>query len=232
MKKTFMLVKKFSLLALGSLLIAWCFFVYQDSDKPVSSPAKAYRVVIDAGHGGIDQGASGVITGVSESEINLAIAKHLSKQFSENGFEVVMTRSTSAGLYGNLSSGFKNRDMQKRAEIIASAYPTVVISIHQNTFSQSSRRGAQVFYKRGDGEGERLSKSIQARLNGIKSAGRKCFVLSGDFFIINVSPCPAVIVECGFLSNEQDEKLLLSEQYQVEVADAIYFGTVDFLSVS
>ena len=105
-------------------------------------------IVIDAGHGGIDGGVVGRTTGEKESDINLAISQLLQAEFEEAGFLVVQTRPTQAGLYGSATQGYKKRDMQKRAEIIEASAPAAVISVHQNFFSLSSRRGAQVFSAR------------------------------------------------------------------------------------
>ena len=99
-------------------------------------------VVIDPGHGGIDGGVTGVATGALESELNLAVAKLLRDDFRAAGFRVVMTRSTSAGLYGNAQGSLKRADMQNRKKIIEKAEPDLVLSIHMNKFELQSRRGA------------------------------------------------------------------------------------------
>lgn len=200
------------------------------SSAQAHTPIFYHTVVIDAGHGGIDGGVSGVLSGVKESEINLAIAKKLQKTFEKGGFKVVLTRTTSAGLYGHTGAGHKKRDMQARAKIIKNASPSLVISIHQNKFSASYRRGAQVFYRAGDEKGRALATALQNELNGLEENGRKSSPIAGDYYVINVSPCPAVIVECGFLSNEQDERLLLSEEYQEKLANSIFYGALGFLT--
>ncbi len=180
-------------------------------------------VVIDAGHGGIDQGVTGTNTGVGESEINLLIAKELEKRFKESGFKVVMTRTSSGGLYGVMSKGFKRRDMQKRKEIINSANADVMISIHQNFFSSSSRRGAQVFFKGNDEFSFSLASTLQRELN---ISGREYSPLLGDYYVLNEANCTAVLCECGFLSNGEDETLLLTEDYRKKIAALICEGTV------
>lgn len=197
---------------------------------PSDARAMPFTVVIDAGHGGIDGGVSGVSTGVKESDLNLAYAKSLKKYFLSSGFDVIMTRSTSAGLYGRATSSLKKTDMKNRKRIIEKAAPDLVISIHMNKYPLSSRRGAQVFYKQGDEEGKQLASCVQKELNELKQAPRECFELGGDYYILNVSPCPAIIAECGFLSNAEDEALLLNETYKEELCYAIYKGAVVFLS--
>lgn len=180
-------------------------------------------VVIDAGHGGIDGGAVGVNTLVKESEVNLAVSLKLKQYFENAGINVVLTRSSPMGLYGPLSGGFKRRDVEKRVEITRNANADVFISIHMNKFKDTTVRGAQVFYKN-DEKSKILAKSIQLEMDKIDSDGKAGVNLSGDYYVLNNSPIPAVICECGFLSNPQDEKLLLSEDYQKDLAYSIFLG--------
>ena len=119
-------------------------------------------VVIDAGHGGIDGGVVGVTSGTKESDINLAVARRLQAQFEEAGFLVVQTRPTEAGLYGAAVRGYKQRDMRRRAEIIRESEPAAVISVHQNYFSDRTRRGAQVFFRPSDARSRTLACAVQA----------------------------------------------------------------------
>lgn len=119
--------------------------------------------------------------------------------------------------------------MQKRKEIIEGAQPNAVISVHQNNFlSDRSRRGGQVFFKPNDAAGEALAAGIQTRLNGL--SGQELSPLRGDYFMLNCTEYPSVIVECGFLSNAEDEKLLLTEEYRKEVALAVFRGTLAFFA--
>ncbi len=194
-----------------------------------ATPQARYTIVIDAGHGGIDGGVSGINTSVKESDVNLAIAKKLKELFSCVGFNCVMTRITSSGLYGYLAPGHKDRDMRARAKIINESNPSLVISIHQNNYSSPSRRGGQAFYKKGDKQCYLLATTLQQALNGVYTGVKDYAPLCGDYFILNVSPCPAVIVECGFLSNPQDEALLISEEFQHSLATAIFNGALEFL---
>ena len=127
--------------------------------------ATGITVVLDAGHGGIDGGVVGVKTGVKESELNLKIVKKLENYLREGGINSVLTRKTEAGLYGVAVKNLKRRDMEKRKEIILKARPALVVSVHLNKFSVSSRRGAQVFYKAGDENSHLLAESIQSVFN-------------------------------------------------------------------
>ena len=183
------------ILAVLSIAVACTSYVI----AKVSKTNKIITVVIDAGHGGIDGGASGVTTGVRESDINLLIAKSLKKLYENSGFSVVMIRSADEGLYGSTEPGFKKRDLEKRVEIINSSRADFLVSIHLNVYSSPSRRGAQAFYKKGDKLSEKLAKQIQARINGLGVVPRLYNALWGDYYLLNESKIPSVIVECGFL---------------------------------
>ena len=192
------------------------------------------RIVIDAGHGGIDGGVVGRATGVKESDLNLAIAYRLNDVLTDMGFEVILTRKTQAGLYDTTARGFKKRDMQRRKEIIQKANPALVISIHQNYYPSHSSRGAQVFYSTEKDNAKAFALAMQSALNevyadeGVKA--RKAS--SGDYFILKCEDCPSVIAECGFLSNAKDEALLRSEVFQRKLAEAIAAGVIGYLSGS
>lgn len=196
------------------------------------SAASDITVVLDAGHGGIDGGVSGKITGTPESEINLAIVKRLETYLERAGVNCVLTRKTDAGLYGVLSKGFKKRDMAARKEIIEKAKPAAVVSIHQNFYSSASQRGGQAFYSKDNENSRLLACAVQKWLNDVYGdvvKDRKA--LSGDYFMLNCTGYASVIAECGFLSNAEDEALLISEGFRDEVAYAIFTGIIEYLSV-
>ena len=210
------------------------------SASAVSSFDDGLRIVIDAGHGGIDGGVVGKTTKVKESDVNLEIAYELQYVLEDMGFDVTMTRKTRAGLYDTTAKGFKRRDMEKRREIIESARPDFVLSIHQNFYPSSVYRGGQVFYAFENGESfenaesKRLAELLQGRMNALYAQdgakGRK--VMQGDFFILHCYDCPSVLLECGFLSNAADEGLLCSKIWRKKFAQSIAAGVVDFLSGS
>lgn len=192
--------------------------------------ASGYKIVIDAGHGGVDGGVSGVNTKIKESVLNLEVAKKLEKYVINGGFSAVLTRKTDAGLYGVASGNLKRKDMLKRKQIILEERPTLVVSIHMNKYSVSTRRGAQVFYKNNDENGKLLARSIQNCFNDMKEASRECSALTGDYYILNCSSYPSVICECGFLSNPEDESLLVTDEYQDKIAYAIFKGIIEYFS--
>ena len=192
--------------------------------RAAASPSDRFTVVIDAGHGGIDGGVSGITTGVKESELNLDIARKLKTKFDKSGAKTVMTRKTEAGLYGIYSKGFKRRDMQKRKQITLNAKADVFVSIHLNYYSSPLRRGAQVFYKIDDEKSKSLADIVQAELNGGKECEREYTALAGDYYVLNEADCAAILCECAFLSNAEDEKLLLTDEYRAEIAEKIFNG--------
>ncbi len=190
------------------------------------------RIVLDAGHGGVDGGVVGKTSGVKESDLNLEIVYILKDELVDMGFDVVLTRKTDAGLYDTATKGFKKRDMQKRKEIIEECDPTLVISIHQNFYPAQKYRGGQVFYRADHAQGERLGKSIQEALNGLyaRENSKARAAMTGDYFLLNCTSVPSVIVECGFLSNVEDEKLLCNRTWKGELAHAIAVGVTAYFA--
>ena len=185
-----------------------------------------FTVVIDAGHGGIDGGVV-ASNGVKESDLNLQYSKELGNLFTQGGFNVVYTRTNADGLYGLPNAGFKQRDMKKRKEIIERARPNLVISVHMNKFSRSTRSGPQVFYQEGYEQGQMLAESLQRVFNDF--TGNRHEEISGDFYICRESPCTAVIVECGFLSNDADSAQLQTEEYRKLICQKIFEGVMLYL---
>lgn len=215
-----------------ALAVAFTFGICFFALNRTAAETRRMTIVIDAGHGGIDGGVVGIRTGQKESDINLSISRILQEKLEEAGFSVVQTRKTEAGLYGTAVAGYKKRDMKKRAEIIQETAPAVVVSVHQNFYSLRSRRGAQVFFKEKSAPSKNLAFQIQAALNAMPECARKLDPLAGDYFILNCSDIPSVIVECGFLSNEEDEALLVTTAYQTKIAETITQGIIAFLSSS
>lgn len=199
----------------------------------VAAGAGGAVVVIDAGHGGIDGGVTGSASGVKESELNLALARVLAEYVEAGGMRAVMTRKSSAGLYRATDSNKKRADMQRRVEIVREAAPVAVVSIHMNTFSSPSRRGAQVFFDAGSEKGRALAELVQDELNrtfNVPDTGREFSALAAEKYLLQNSPAPAVIVECGFLSNPADEANLLDDAYRAEMAHAVFRALAVFVS--
>ena len=163
-----------------------------------------------------------------ESNLNLKLSKMLKAKLEESGIKVVMTREDENGLAEGRGKPFKKRDMEKRKEIIKNIRPNMVISIHQNSYTNHSFRGAQVFYDKTSEISKQIANCIQNEF--IKSLDHSNKSTSpGDYFMLKCTTAPSVIVECGFLSNAEEEKLLLSEDYQEKIVNALYLGIINFL---
>lgn len=191
-------------------------------------PNSTHTVVIDAGHGGIDGGCVGKTTGVYESNLNLTFARKLAKQLNNFGISVVMTRSDEKGLYDSNATNLKRSEMQKREQIILDSNADLVISIHMNSYPLQSCRGAQTFYKKGNEIGKQLADDIQNELNSQIDYAKKTSKV-GDYYVLNCNELPSVLVECGFLSNPQEEKLLINDNYQEKFCYALCCGILKFL---
>ena len=190
---------------------------------------EGYKVVIDVGHGGFDPGKIG-INNELEKDINLAIALKLSKFLEARGITVVMTRTEDVDLGDAEASSKKKSDMQNRINIINEANADICVSIHQNSYSSEKVKGAQVFYYSASDQGKLLAATIQLSLKERIDGGNKRVEKSNDsYYILLKSQCPAVIVECGFLSNWEEATNLKDEYYQERIASAIGEGIVKYL---
>ncbi|MCD8309074.1 MAG: N-acetylmuramoyl-L-alanine amidase [Clostridia bacterium] len=226
-----MFVLKKSVFIFAACLAALCATAGGICGK-VAKAQTAYTptVVIDAGHGGIDAGIYGTASKTKESDINLAIAIYLKGYFADAGFNAVMTRKTQAGLYGLPVKGFKKRDMQKRKEIIEECGADMVISVHQNYSPQSSRRGSQIYYDPDSKSGKLLAESIKSSIDVMDECVRETDVLAGDYYMLQCTESPSVIVECGFLSNKEDDGLLNNEDYRKSIAYVVFRGAVTYFA--
>mgnify|MGYP000944744229 CR=1 FL=1 len=188
-------------------------------------------VVVDAGHGGDDPGKIG-INGAPEKDINLQIAQKLKKYLEAEDVEVVLTRETEDGLYDANASNKKVQDMKRRIEIIEKTDPVLTVSIHQNSYPDPAIKGAQVFYYTSSVEGKQLAKRLQERLvKGLDPQNHRQAKANDSYYLLKKTACPIVIVECGFLSNPQEEALLTDSVYQERVAWNIFMGIMQELKI-
>lgn len=201
-----------------------------ETQKNDNSPRNNYTIVIDAGHGGPDPGSIGYKTKVYESEINLKISKMLQLKLEEAGINTVLTRSSSDALAEGRGRAFKKRDMEMRRDIIKESRPNMVISVHQNSFTNHSLHGAQVFYDKTSEISKNIAESIQTEFQKNLDHANKS-ISPGDYYMLKCTTAPSVIVECGFLSNETEEKLLQTNEYQQKIVDSIYLGIINFLQI-
>ncbi len=191
-----------------------------DQGKPV--------IVIDAGHGGFDPGKIGV-NDAKEKDVNLAIAKKLKSLLELNDFKVVMTRETDEGLYSETDKKKKSADMRNRVELIRQSNAILAVSIHQNSFTDSSSSGAQVFYYTKSAEGKVFGETIQETIKSyMKDENHRLAKANDSYYMLKKSACPLVIVECGFLSNAREADLLVTEEYQEKMAWAIHLGIIQY----
>lgn len=221
--------KKLLLICIGIVLLLNITTYFAVVPRVYACKKEDFVIVIDPGHGGIDPGVVGKDYGVKESDLNLDIAKALKRRFYTDGITVVLTRTADNGLYGNVSEGFKLRDLKNRIKVAEDVGADLYISIHINEYSDRNRRGAQVFYKAGSDESKTMANCIQSALNKMDESKREYSSLSGDYYVLNNSTCPAVIVECGFLSNSEEEKLLMTNTYREKIAHTIYYGVTNYL---
>lgn len=187
-------------------------------------------IALDAGHGGFDPGKVGVNQAL-EKDINLAITLELRDLLEKKGYQVVMTRETDTGLYTEGDSNKKRADMNKRVSVINESGASIAISIHQNSFSQESSHGVQVFYHQQSEEGKNLALVMQKTIKEILDDGNHREAKSNDsYYMLRQTQCPLVIVECGFLSNWKEAGLLITEEYQKKMAQAIFAGMEAYLN--
>ena len=211
--------------------------VNASSDRNFFMPAElgGVKILIDPGHGGIDGGASS--GDVVERDITLGISHELKKRLEKKGATVVMTRTKGgdalaehapAEKFGTTRER-KMADLKLRESIAISEKPDMFISVHVNSIPQERWRGSQVFYHpEGDPNGEFLAKAIQESFQtNLKNTERVAMAIKGVYLLKKV-PTPAVLVETGFLSNNEERALLIDPAYQGKVADAIAEGIVEF----
>ncbi len=227
----FLTIKKRTLCVILICIILICSLVgVYYTVKATSTPKPKYTIVIDAGHGGRDGGTVGKETGVTESELNLQYALELKSLCQQFGFEVVLTRSTMDGLYDESAPNKKKSEMEKRKSIINGSNADIMISLHMNAFPLSSSEGAQVFYAKSSGLGFELAKSVQTSLSQNFESARD-YVSVGDYFVLNYSTIPACLVECGFLSNPKEERLLQTKEYRQSFCYSLLYGIVNFFQM-
>lgn len=188
-------------------------------------------IVIDAGHGGEDGGAVSD-SGVLEKDINLSIANDTSALFYLLGFDVTQTRKTDIALDNGEDTIRKRKvaDMKKRLEIFNSSKENTIISIHQNKFSESKYHGTQIFYSPNNEKSKQLADSIKFSVKGLLQPDneRECKKADSGIYLLKNTNNPAVIVECGFISNEEECNNLLSSEYQKQMAFSITAGFLSY----
>lgn len=235
----FLTLKKYDIitcfLAVFLMAVTYSFVIKgTESVMTSSTPVSGKVIVVDAGHGYPDGGAVGE-SGVPEKDINLSVAFKLQELLEKNGAYVLLTRADDNAVVDDLNRkirDIKRSDLNFRRDFKNSSNCDAFISIHMNKFPQSKYSGAQVFYASEPKESRVLGEKMMSRLKEISYTenNRAAKVADESIFILKDSIVPSVIVECGFLSNHDEEKLLLTDEYQDKLAFAIYCGLMDYMN--
>ncbi|MDD4315542.1 MAG: N-acetylmuramoyl-L-alanine amidase [Clostridia bacterium] len=232
------------ILVLKKKTVIICFIIILIAGLAAGTTAKIVKathaqkdcvVVLDAGHGGRDNGVIGTKSGMKEKELNLIVTFLVKEELEKAGIKVVLTRKDDDALYGAALKNFKLEDMKKRKEIINATAPDAVVSIHMNRFpADSSRRGAQTFFEEMSDKSKALAQAVQAGLNTLNKeyAQREFAALKGDYYILKCNKYPSAIVECGFMSNPEEDMLLQQEDYRKKIAYLIASGIMGYLSMN
>ena len=170
--------------------------------------------------------------GTTEAETNLKIALKLQNLLEQSGATVILTRSDENAIYDLDSKTLRQKkvsDIRNRVKIGNESQADIFVSIHLNKIPQEQYWGWQCFYKSGDENSIKLAKSIQENLNNsIQKENKRVAMKLDTVYIIKHVEIPISIVECGFLSNQEEEKLLLEDSYQDRLAWGIYNGIIDY----
>lgn len=227
-KKRYFLEGAMAVLLLASMLVLSKNAALMVTNQAIAEEEKI--VVIDAGHGGDDPGKVGV-NGVLEKDLNLIIAKRVQALLEANDVRVIMTREDGNALCVEGDSNKKARDMKNRLAIMEKVKPSLVISIHQNSYQQESVHGAQLFYYSTSEEGKKIAELFQAQLvRHLDKSNHRQAKGNDSYYLLKKTPFPIVIIECGFLSNWQEAEALLTQEYQERVAWAIHMGVMEYLN--
>ena len=188
-------------------------------------------IVIDAGHGGVDGGATSC-TGILESRFNLDISLRLRDLFHLIGYQTAMVRTSDISVYttGDTIGAQKVSDLRQRVRLVIETPNAILLSIHQNTFHDSRYSGAQVFYGI-SGESEAFAKAIQNQFIETLNPGSKRTAKKGEgIYLLQHITCTGALIECGFLSNPSEEANLRDPEYQKRICCVIASATAQFLT--
>lgn len=188
------------------------------------------KIVIDCGHGGFDSGKVG-INGVLEKDVNLAIGEKVCALLEEQGAQVIMTREDENGLYDETEENKKQQDMKRRVQLINESDGNLAVSIHQNSYTEEYVKGPQVFYYETSEKAKALAEVLQKSLNERLYVERPREIKANTtYYILSKTEIPTVIVECGFLSNQEEAEKLADPEYQQQIAEAICCGIEAYYS--
>lgn len=195
---------------------------FYETKETFSMPVANKKIYIDAGHGEWDPGKVAK-DGTLEKDINLSISKYLQSYLEQSGGFVLTTRIDDTTL-----SNKKREDLKERKNIANNEEVDILVSIHQNSFPKENVKGAQVFYYHNSEGSKVLAEAVQNRLKEIDKTNDRVAKENKNYYILKETKMPAIIVECGFLSNEEENNNLKNEEYQKKIAWAIYLGIIDY----
>lgn len=201
--------------------------------QPTALPLSGWRILVDPGHGGYDGGARARDSGVWEKVLNLAVAQEVEQHLVQQGAVVLMTRRGDEDLctdHRPSSKTMKREDMENRVALAVEGQADLVLSIHMNEYRQRRESGPQVFYRQGCDGGRLLAGVMQEALIAGLSPGKERSAMAGDYFILQLD-VPSVLIECGFISNPEEEKLLLSPEYQAKLGQSIAEGVKGYVAL-
>ena len=200
---------------------------------PEPLPLTGWTILIDPGHGGYDGGARARDSGIWEKVINLDVALQVEKSLIDCGAAVIMTRREDADLCTEdrpAAQTKKRQDMLARVEMAVSAKVDMVLSIHMNEYRARGESGPQVFYRQGSDSGRLLAGCMQEALIEHLKPRKERAAMAGDYFILQLD-VPSVLVECGFISNPDEERMLLSDDYQARLGEAVAAGVLNYVAL-
>lgn len=218
---------------LSFLSVAFCKWEVSDTATSIQNESKLPTIIIDAGHGGEDGGAVGN-DGTLEKELNLSISEKLRDLFCAAGYNVVMTREDDTLLYDK-NADYKGRkkelDLAKRVEIANSYENAVFISIHMNSFPDSKYSGLQVYYSKNHSDSAEIAANIQTMVHDhIQNNNKRQTKPAGlNIFVLDRVRIPAVLIECGFLSNPDECQDLTKDEYQKKLSLTIFFAVSKYI---
>lgn len=224
-----------ALITIFSVLIAGTGIVIRRAAIDAASEKNIFQtVIVDAGHGGPDGGTSAA-DGTLEKDINLQIATKLNEMLKAMGIETVMIRDTDVSIHNDGADTIRQKkisDLKNRLNIINNAENAIFVSIHQNHFSDSKYSGTQVFYSKNNPLSDSLADSIRhSVISYLQTDNTREIKQSGtEIYLLHHAQIPAVMVECGFLSNINETENLKNEEYQQKIAFLIAVGIVDFFN--
>lgn len=229
-KKLIGMIFVFSLLMCITLIFA----AYSKESKDDSPDAAT--VILDAGHGGEDGGAVG-IDGIVEKNINLSVTLKLKDLLEVAGYNVILTRDKDNSIYDDQAESLRSKkrsDLRNRAKIIndnEGNEDAIFVSIHQNKFPNPKYSGTQIFYSKNNPKSGELASSVKNSVVKLIQPENKREIKPADkkIFLLNNAKIPAIVVECGFLSNNEEAKKLGGTEYQNDIAFSIYCGILEFL---